>query len=37
MRYSEKEKQTLVGLYYNGKTVSAICQEYQISRSTFYT
>lgn len=37
MRYSEKEKRTLVSLYYNGKTVSEICQEHQISRSTFYT
>lgn len=37
MRYSEEEKQTLVSLYYNGKTVSEICQEHQIPRSTFYT
>ncbi len=37
MRYSEEEKRTLVSLYYNGKTVSEICQEHQISRSTFYT
>ena len=37
MRYSEKEKRTLVSLYYNGKTVSEICQEHQISKSTFYT
>lgn len=37
MRYSEEEKRTLVSLYYNGKTVSEICQEHQIPRSTFYT
>ncbi|HIT53565.1 MAG TPA: IS3 family transposase [Candidatus Fimivicinus intestinavium] len=37
MRYSEEEKRTLVSLYYNGRTVAEICQEHQISRSTFYT
>ena len=37
MRYSEEEKRTLVSLYYNGKTVDKICQEHQISRSTFYS
>ena len=37
MRYSEEEKRTLVSLYYSGKTVAEICQEHQISRSTFYT
>lgn len=37
MRYSEEEKRTLVSLYYNGKTVAEICQEHQISKSTFYT
>lgn len=37
MRHNEKEKRTLVSLYYNGKTVAEICQEHQISRSTFYT
>lgn len=37
MRYNEEEKRTLVSLYYNGKTVAEICQEHQISRSTFYS
>ena len=37
MRYSEEEKRTLVSLYYSGKTAYEICQEHQISRSTFYT
>lgn len=37
MRYSEEEKRTLVSLYYNGKPVIEICQEHQISRSTFYS
>ena len=37
MRYSEEEKRILVSLYYSGKTVSDVCQEHQISRSTFYT
>lgn len=37
MRYNEQEKRTLVSLYYNGKTVAEICQERQISRSTFYS
>ena len=37
MRYSEEEKRTLVSLYYSGKTVAEICQEHQISRSTFYS
>ena len=37
MRYNEQEKRTLVSLYYNGKTVAEVCQEPQISRSTFYT
>lgn len=37
MRYSEEEKQTLVGLYYSGKSVAEICEENQFSRSTFYS
>lgn len=37
MRYSEEEKRTFVNLYYSGKSVAAICQECQVSRSTFYT
>lgn len=37
MRYSEKEKRTLVSLYYNGKSVTEICQEHQIPRSTVYS
>lgn len=37
MRYSEEEKRTFVHLYYSGKSVAAICQECQVSRSTFYT
>ncbi|WP_139193335.1 IS3 family transposase [Angelakisella massiliensis] len=37
MRYGEKEKRTLASLYYNGKSVTEICQEHQISRSTFYS
>ena len=37
MRYSEEEKRILVSLYYSGKTVYDVCQEHQISRSTFYT
>lgn len=37
MRYSEEEKRTLVNLYYNSKPVAEICQEHQISRSTFYS
>lgn len=37
MRYSEEEKRILVSLYYDGKTVSEICQKHQIPRSTFYT
>ena len=28
MRYNEEEKRTLVSLYYNGKTVSEICQKH---------
>ncbi|MBC5729550.1 IS3 family transposase [Pseudoflavonifractor hominis] len=37
MRYDEKEKRTLVSLYYNGKSVTEICQDHQIPRSTFYS
>lgn len=37
MRYSEEEKRTLASLYYNGKSVTEICMEHQIPRSTFYT
>ena len=37
MRHNEKEKCTLVSLYYDGKSVTEICQEHQISRSTFYS
>ena len=37
MHYNEEEKRILVSLYYNGKTVDEICQEHQISRSTFYS
>lgn len=37
MHYNEEQKRTLVSLYYNGKPVAEICQEHQISRSTFYT
>ena len=37
MKLSIEKKKELVSLYYNGIPVSEICQEYQISRSTFYT
>lgn len=37
MRYSKEEKLLLVNLYYNGKSVTEICMEHQISRSTFYS
>ena len=37
MRYSKEEKLSLVNFYYNGKSVTEICMEHQIPRSTFYT
>ena len=37
MRYNNSKKQELVSQYYNGKSVTEICQEHQISRSTFYS
>lgn len=37
MRYSKEEKLSLVIFYYNGKSVTEICMEHQIPRSTFYT
>lgn len=37
MHYNEEQKRTLISLCYNGKTVSEICQEHQISKSTFYS
>ena len=37
MRYSKEEKLSLVNFYYNGKSVTEICMEHQIPRSTVYT
>ena len=37
IRYSKEEKLSLVNFYYNGKSVTEICMEHQIPRSTFYT
>ena len=34
MRYSKEEKLSLVNFYYNGKSVTEICMEHQIPRST---
>ena len=37
MRYSKEEKLSLVNFYYNGKSVTEICMEHQIPRSTVYS
>ena len=37
MRYNNLKKQELVSRYYNGKSVTEICEENQISRSTVYS
>ena len=37
MRYNNLKKQELVSRYYNGKSVTEICEEHQIPRSTFYS
>ena len=37
MRYNNLKKQELVSWYYNGKSVTEICEENQISRSTVYS
>lgn len=37
MRYSKEEKLSLVNFYYNGKSVTEICMESQIPRSTVYS
>ncbi len=37
MRFSDEQKQELVALYYNGESVSDICLQNGVPRSTFYT
>lgn len=37
MRYNNLKKQELISRYYNGKSVTEICEENQISRSTVYS
>lgn len=37
MRFSDEQKQELVTLYHNGESVSDICLQNDVPRSTFYT
>lgn len=37
MKFSDEQKQELVALYYNGESVSDICLQNSVPRSTFYT
>ncbi|WP_250229729.1 transposase [Anaeropeptidivorans aminofermentans] len=37
MKFSDEQKQKLVALYYNGESVSDICLQNGVPRSTFYT
>lgn len=37
MRFSDEQKQELVALYYSGESVSDICLQNGVPRSTFYT
>lgn len=37
VKFSDEQKQKLVALYYSGESVSDICLQNSIPRSTFYT